>query len=89
MTQPACPALPRRGGRTAPTGWRARLNPTALPAVCPATRAVTRATYLEKSMLVFIKGLVVARPRAWWLLVAILPLVLAACTNGSGTGSGY
>jgi predicted small secreted protein len=28
------------------------------------------------------------RTRAWWLAVAALPLILAACHN-SGSGSGY
>ena len=37
-------------------------------------------------MLASLKTFALARPRAWWLLVAILPLVLAACTNGSGSG---
>jgi len=31
---------------------------------------------------------VVVRSRIWWLALAALPLVVAACNNGSG-GSGY
>jgi hypothetical protein len=29
------------------------------------------------------------RARAWWLALAALPLILAACNNGGGGGTGY
>ena len=31
---------------------------------------------------------VVVRSRMWWLAIAALPIVVAACNNGTG-GSGY
>jgi predicted small secreted protein len=30
-----------------------------------------------------------ARAHALWLALAALPLILAACNNGSSTGNGY
>jgi hypothetical protein len=30
-----------------------------------------------------------ARRHALWLALALLPLILAACNNGSGSGTGY
>jgi hypothetical protein len=29
------------------------------------------------------------RTHAVWLAIAALPIVIAACTNGSGSGTGY
>lgn len=67
---------------------RAWLNRSALSAVCAADSGQPAWVKLEISMLAFAKSLVLARPRAFWLLVVILPLVVAACNN-SGSGSGY
>jgi hypothetical protein len=30
-----------------------------------------------------------ARARAWWLALAALPLLIAACNNSGGGGNGY
>ncbi len=35
------------------------------------------------------RAFVAVRSRIWWLALAALPIVLAACNNSSGGGNGY
>ena len=58
--------------------------------LAPAKRTETEPISLEIQMTILKSAAVWARARVLWLALAAMPLILAACNNGSSTGgNGY